>query len=522
MDDKDAADTPTPMAVTMRDIVKMFPMVRANDGVDFAARQGEIHALVGENGAGKSTLMSILYGLQQPDSGELTIFGRPVHLASPRAAIRQGIGMVTQHFRLVPSFTVAQNIILGQEPQRRGAIDTTTAERQVREIGRRFALEVNPRDVVANLPVGLQQRVEILKTLYRQARILILDEPTAVLTPQETRELFSTLRRLADDGTTIIFVTHKLGEVMDISDRVSIMRGGRMIETLRTAATTPAAIAERMVGRPVLFRVNKTQATPGDPVLEAHGVQANSARGVAAVRGVSFTVRRGEIVAIAGVQGNGQSELVEVLTGLRAATAGEVRLGGATVTGLGTAALRRRGLAYIPEDRGLVGLSLDASLAENMLMGQQRDGDYQRRGLLRLGAVRERTGDLLRRFDVRGGAASLPARALSGGNQQKIVLARELSSRPALIVADQPSRGVDIGAIEFIHQTLVRMRDQGCAVLLVSADLQEIFALADRIVVLFHGEVRGDLSAHEATVEAVGYLMAGMTGQAESREEVEV
>lgn len=501
-------------AVEMRGIVKRFPLVVANDMVDFVAARGEVHALVGENGAGKSTLMSILYGLQRPDRGEIRVFGHPVQFSSPRQAIRLGIGMVSQHFRLVPSFTVAQNIILGHEPHRRGIIDMACAEQQVQELGERFALQVNPRDLVINLPVGLQQRVEILKALYRQARVLILDEPTAVLTPQETRELFRTLRRLAGGGSTILFVTHKLNEVMEISDRVSVMRGGRLVETMRTTDTSPAAIAEKMVGRPVLFRVNKGEATPGEPLLDVRDLHANSARGIEAVRGVTFSVRRGEIVGIAGVQGNGQSELVEVLTGMRPAGAGEVRLGGATVTGLGTAALRRRGLAYIPEDRGLVGLCLDATLSENLLMGQQRSRECRQRGALRLGPIRQRAGDLIRRFDVRGAAPATTARALSGGNQQKIVLARELSSRPSLIIADQPSRGVDIGAIEFIHQTLVSMRNQGCGVLLISADLQEIFALSDRIVVLYHGTVLGDLPARTATVEQVGYLMAGIDPRA--------
>jgi len=497
-------------AIEMQGIVKRFPLVIANNAVDFSADRGSIHALVGENGAGKTTLMSILYGLYQPDAGHMQVFGRPAHFTSPRQAIKAGIGMVSQHFRLVPSFTVAENIILGQEPGRRGVIDMGRAEREVREIGRRFALPVEPRDLVLNLPVGLQQRVEILKALYRQARVLILDEPTAVLTPQETRELFRTLRQLAEQGTTVVLVTHKLNEVMEVSDRVSVMRGGQMVETMRTADTSPARIAEKMVGRPVLFRVNKDPAVPGAPLLEVHDLRANSSRGIAAVRGVSFTMRQGEIVGIAGVQGNGQSELVEVLVGLRPATGGEIRLHGKVITNMSTAARRRNGLAYIPEDRGLVGLSMDATLSENLLMGQQRHGPYRQGGRLRLRAIRRRAWQLIGNFDVRGAVPMASARSLSGGNQQKIVLARELSSGPSLIIADQPSRGVDIGAIEFVHQTLVRMRNQGCGVLLISADLQEIFALSDRIIVFYHGAVNGDLPASEATVETVGYLMAGV------------
>jgi ABC-type uncharacterized transport system ATPase subunit len=497
-------------AIEMHGIVKRFPLVIANNAVDFAADHGSIHALVGENGAGKTTLMSILYGLYQPDAGRIEVFGSPAHFTSQRQAIKAGSGMVSQHFRLVPSFTVAENIILGQEPGRRGVIDMGRAESEVREIGKGFALDVEPRDLVVNLPVGLQQRVEILKALYRQARVLILDEPTAVLTPQETRELFRTLRQLAEQGTTVVLVTHKLNEVMEISDRVSVMRAGRMVETMRTADTSPARIAEKMVGRPVLFRVNKTPAVPGAPLLEVYDLQANSARGIAAVRGVSFTVHQGEIVGIAGVQGNGQSELVEVLVGLRPATGGEIRLRGKVVTNMSTAARRRAGMAYIPEDRGLVGLSLDASLSENLLMGRQRRGPFRQGWRLRLRAVRRHALELIGNFDVRGATPTTAARALSGGNQQKIVLARELSSSPSLIIADQPSRGVDIGAIEFIHQTLVRMRNQGCGILLISADLQEIFALSDRIIVFYHGLVNGDLPASEATVETVGYLMAGV------------
>lgn len=497
-------------AIDMRGVTKRFPLVMANDHVDFTAARGEIHALVGENGAGKTTLMSILYGIHQPDAGEIRILGEPVRFTTPRQAIARGIGMVHQHFRLVPSFTVAQNIILGHEPGRRGLIDRAAAERQVQELSERFALQVNPRDYVIDLPVGLQQRVEILKALYRNARVLILDEPTAVLTPQETVALFRTLRTLAHDGATIIFVTHKLGEVMDISDRVSVMRGGRMIETLQTAVTTPAQLAEKMVGRPVLFRVNKDEAHPGEIALAVQDLHVNDARGIEAVRGVSFTVRRGEIVGIAGVQGNGQNELVEALTGLRTIAGGQVRLNSEAVTTYGTAALRHRGLAYIPEDRGLIGLALDATISENLLMGQQCNMEFRRRHVLRTGSIRQHAQQLIHQFDIRGAAAAAPARALSGGNQQKVVLARELSSHPSLIIADQPSRGVDIGAIEFIHQVLVRMRNQGCAILLVSADLQEIFALSDRIIVFYQGEIRGELPASAATIETVGYLMAGV------------
>ncbi len=497
-------------SVEMKGIVKKFGTLVANNNVDFSTRKGEVHALVGENGAGKTTLMNILYGVIAPDEGSIQVDGREIHIGNPAVAIGLGIGMVHQHFKLVPSLSVAENIVLGSEPGSRGFLDRQAAVKQVAELADRFALTIDPTAPVQDLPVGLQQRVEILKMLYREAQILILDEPTAVLTPQETEELFRTIRNLTADGKTVIFITHKLNEVMKVSDRVSVMRAGRMVATLNTSEISAAQLAEKMVGRSVLFRVQKQPAAPKEILLEVKDLRVMSNRGLEAVRGVSLQVRAGEIVGLAGVQGNGQDELVEVLAGLRRPTAGDILLRGSSSRDFNPRQVREAGVAYIPSDRIKVGLSLDAAIWENMLLGYHNTREFNRGGLLDVSKATSFAQELISRFDIRGAQVGAPVKSLSGGNQQKVVLAREFSHGRRVIIADQPSRGVDIGAIEFIHKQLVSMRDQGCGVFLISADLDEIFSLSDRILVIFHGEIMGELAAQDATVEEVGRLMAGI------------
>lgn len=505
-------------AVSMTRIVKQFGTLVANDHVDFSARSGEVHSLVGENGAGKTTLMNILYGVLTPDEGAIEIGGKPVRIDNPAVAISLGIGMVHQNFKLVPSLSVAENVVLGMEPGKGFVVDRRTAVKRVAALAReRFGLEMDPTAAVQDLPVGLQQRVEILKMLYREAQLLILDEPTAVLTPQETEELFRTIRRLASQGKTVIFITHKLNEVMSVSDRVSVMRAGRAVATLNTAETTAVELAEKMVGRSVLFRVEKKPAVPGEVLLDVSDLDVESNRGLPAVRGVSMNVRAREIVGLAGVQGNGQDELVEALVGLRRAKAGSILLNGESIKGLSPIKVREAGVAYIPADRTRVGLSVDSFIWENLLLGHHVDGVFGRGPLLDVNKANSFARDLIGRFDIRGAQPRAPARSLSGGNQQKVVLARELSYKMQVIIADQPSRGVDIGAIEFIHSQLVSMRDQGCGVFLISADLDEIFSLSDRIIVIFHGRIMGELLAKDATVSSVGRLMAGIAREGEAQ-----
>ncbi len=497
-------------AVNMKNIVKRFGPVTANRGVDFSAEKGEVHALVGENGAGKSTLMNILYGLHSPDEGTIEVGGVPVVITNPRVAIKHGIGMVHQHFKLVPSLTVAENIVLGSEPGNGLNFNRNVAFRQVRELSKTHDLHIDPGAMVQDLPVGLRQRVEILKVLYRSVDVLILDEPTAVLTPQETEELFVNIRQLANSGKTVIFITHKLGEVMSVSDRVSIMRDGRIIKVTNTCDTSAEEIASDMVGRPVLFRVKKREAQPKQPILSVSKLVVDGSRGVEAVRGVSFEVRSGEIVGIAGVQGNGQDELIDALVGLRKPKAGKVTLNGHDITSCSPAIARDHGLSYIPADRMRDGLCLPASLWENAIAGHQRRPELSRGPVLNIKECIRFTQELIDKFDIRGGSASTPCKALSGGNQQKLVAAREMSRNGEFIIADQPSRGVDIGAIEFMHNRLIAMRDEGTAILLVSADLDEILSVSDRILVLYKGEVVGEVPGAHASKDAIGRLMAGI------------
>ncbi len=498
-----------PPILELRGIVKRYPGIIANDHVDLEVAEGEIRALVGENGAGKSTLMSVLYGLVQPDEGEIRIKGRPVRFASPLDALRAGLGMVHQSFMLFPSLSVADNVVYGAEPTRAGMVDRARAVERVADLASRHGLAVDPRAKVEALPVGVCQRVEILKALYREADILILDEPTAVLTPQERDGLFRVLRGLAADGKTIVFITHKLAEVMSVSDSATVMRDGRVTAVLRTADTSPAEITRFMIGRDVLADVEKRPGKAGRAVLEVRDLRMVDGAGRAVVDGVSLEVRAGEIVGLAGVAGNGQTELIEALVGLRPITAGSVTLAGRDVTLAPVAARREAGLAYIPEDRVAVGTAVEADLQANLAMGFHRRPPLSRRGLLRFAAFREHARRLMERYGIRARGPGVRAGALSGGNLQKVVVAREFAHDAALLLAEQPTRGVDVGAIEFVHAKLLGYRDAGHAILLVSAELSEILSLADRILVMFEGRVVGEVPATEATEAGLGFLMTG-------------
>jgi len=495
--------------VSMRGIVKHFGDLAAIRDATLDIKRGEVHALVGENGAGKSTLMNILYGLLPRTAGEVLLRGKLVSFGGPAEAIAAGIGMVHQHFKLAPSFTVAENIILGAEPTlSAGRLDIRMAERDTAELSHQFGLDLEPRAIVGTLPVGLRQRVEILKALYRQAEILILDEPTAVLTPQETAELFVTMRSLADRGRSVVFITHKLREVLAASDRISVMRQGRIVATLDNRGVTTDQIASLMVGRTVLLRVAKTAAKPsGSPALEISNLSVSGDRGTLAVEDLSMMVRPGEIVGLAGVQGNGQDELVESIAGVRRSARGRIAICGTVPTEGDPAASRRAGLAYVPADRAHVGLSLQSAIWENMAVGHL--SAFRKGPFLAAAAARRRCRELIQRFDVRGASEATPAGALSGGNQQKVQLARELTRDAKLIIAEQPSQGVDIGAIESIHRLLVAMRDEGRAVFVISADLDELMSLCDRLLVIYRGRIVGDIAAADVDIEEIGRLMGG-------------
>ncbi len=498
------------LAVEMRAITKLFPGVRANDGVDFSVRAGEIHALVGENGAGKTTLMNVLYGLVHSDSGEILIQGKPVRIGGPRDAISLGIGMVHQHFMLIPVFSVGENVMLGREPiTGPDFYDRTRARVEIAKLTKSYGLALDPEARTGDLPVGLQQRAEIVKVLYRGAEILILDEPTGVLTPQESKELFGVLRGLVKDGKTIIFISHKLKEVLEISDRITVMRRGKVVGHLTTKETTEEEIATLMVGRAVLLRVDKKPATPGPVTFKVENLTASSDRGVPALKGVSFDLREGEILGIAGVEGNGQSELMEVLAGTRRATGGRVLLGDKDVTTLDAKTERDAGIAFIPEDRRGTGLVLSFSIAENSILGRERSPKFSwHEFVLRLVAIRDWARQLVKQFDIRTPSIDVAARNLSGGNQQKVIVAREMGSRPRVLLAAQPTRGVDIGAIEFIHRQIVHERDEGTAILLVSAELDEIRSLSDRIAVMYEGKIVS-IEPPDAPEERLGLLMTG-------------
>jgi simple sugar transport system ATP-binding protein len=497
-------------ALELRGITKKFGSVVANDRVDFDVAPGEVHALLGENGAGKSTLMSVLYGMYSPDEGEILVDGNPVQIASPAGAIALGIGMVHQHFMLVPVMTVAENIVLGQEPTRRGRLDLKAARARVRELSDRYGLTVDPDALVEDITVGAQQRVEILKALYRNARILILDEPTAVLAAQEVRELIAIINRLKEDGTAIVFISHKLGEVIQVADRITVLRRGKKVGTVPSAGATEQSLAHLVVGRDVMLTLDNSPGTPAGALLEVRDLYVDDDRELEKVSGVSFTVRAGEIVAVAGVDGNGQQELVDAITGMTAPRAGTVAIDGREIAGQGVRAATKAGVAHIAEDRHLRGLVLPFTLTENLALREYRTPEFSGRGWLRLGHMKRRAEQLLAEFDVRGGGPDAYAASLSGGNQQKVAIAREIASNPKLLVAHQPTRGLDVGAIEFVHRRLIAERDKGRAVLLVSLEYEEVKALADRILVIYEGRIVGEFPP-DASEEQLGVAMIGGT-----------
>ena len=509
----DAAE-PSALALELRGITKRFGPLVANDHVDLELRPGEIHALLGENGAGKSTLMNVVYGLYRPDEGEIRLDGRLVALHSSSDAIRLGIGMVHQHFMLIPVMTVAENIVLGAEPREGPLLDLDAARTRVRDLSKQYGLAVDPDARVENISVGTQQRAEILRALYRNARILILDEPTAVLTPQEARELFRVLQDLRANGTSIIIITHKLDEVLEIADRITVLRRGRKVATVARADATERSLAELMVGREVLLRVERGSAHPTAPVLRVEDLWVRDDRDLDAVRGLSFEVRGGEIVGIAGVDGNGQSELIQALAGMRNPRAGRVLLGDRDVTHAPPRRRTRAGLGHIPEDRHRHGLVLDFSCAENSVLHDYSEPPVARLGWLHPRSMIARARRFIELFDVRGAQPETPARALSGGNQQKLVLAREIQSEPRALLAAQPTRGLDVGAIEFVHRRLVEQRDAGRGVLLVSFELDEVLDLADRILVIYQGRIVLERAAGTTDERELGLAMTGGTVEA--------
>jgi simple sugar transport system ATP-binding protein len=505
-------------AIELKGISKAFGPVQANKNISIKVMPGTIHGIIGENGAGKSTLMSILYGFYKADAGEIFIKGQKTDIPDSQHAIAAGIGMVFQHFKLVENFTVLENIVLGAESGALLRPSLAKARTELKQLAEEYGLNVDPDAVIEEIGVGMQQRVEILKALYRQANILILDEPTGVLTPAEADQLFRILERLKDEGKTIVLITHKLREIMEITDEVSVMRRGEMVGHVRTAETSPPELAELMVGRKVLLRVEKKPAQPGKTVLEVKDLKVTDDKGVDRLRGISFTVRAGEILGIAGVSGNGQSELLEVLGGYQPAT-GAILVNGDPIdlTGLHSdgQSRRARGIAHVPEDRQREGLIMEFMAWENMAFGYHRDPKYQKNALLMdNAAIKADTAAKMERFDVRPPNPMLTAKSFSGGNQQKIVVAREIERNPDLLLVGQPTRGVDIGAIEFIHQQIVSLRDQGKAILLVSVELEEILSLSDRIAVMFDGRIMGERLPADTNVKELGLLMAGVGGEA--------
>ncbi len=503
-------------AVDMIDISKAFPGILANDKVCLSVRSGEVHAVLGENGAGKSTLMSVLYGLYEADSGAIRIRGEDATIRNPNDAVAKGIGMVFQHFKLVHDYTVAQNIILGMEPRTRfGHIDIKSAERRVAELSARYGLIVDPKARIEDLGVGAQQRVEILKTLYREADILILDEPSAVLTPQEVDELMAVIRRLKAEGKTVILITHKLREIKAVADRCTVLRRGKTVATVDVAATGEDELAALMVGRAVNFTVDKKPGTPGKPVLEIRGLTVKGSRGNDAVKNLSLSVRAGEIVGLAGVDGNGQSELVRALAGIDRPSAGSIFLNGADITKTSVRERTELGLAHVPEDRHKHGLVLGMRLDENLALKTfYKEPLSKKGGALDFRAIAAKAERLIKQFDLRAGKGpASKAEDLSGGNQQKAIIARELDLSPDLLIVSQPTRGLDVGAIEYIHRRIVAERDKGRAVLLVSFELDEVMALCDRIAAISRGAIIGELRGDEADERLVGAMMAGMKGE---------
>ena len=490
-------------------LTKRFPGVVANEDVSLTVHKGEIVALLGENGAGKSTLVKMIYGLYRPDEGEIRIKGETVRLSGPREAIRRGVGMVHQHFQLVPVFTVAENVILGNEPRKLSFIEKRKAIKEVTALAEKNGMAVDPKALVRDLPVGAQQRVEILKALYRQADILIMDEPTAVLTPQETDELLKTMKGFAANGVAVIFITHKLREVLAIADKIEVLRSGKVVGTTTPAEADQAKLAQMMVGRSVLLSVEKSIASPKEIVLDVVGLSSDSDIGLPAVREVNLTVRSGEIVGIAGVEGNGQRELVEALTGIRKSTATKFTINDENAIGAGPHEIHGMHVGHVPEDREKDGLVAQYSIANNMVLNRFDEPEFSRRGIRNMDAVNSQATKLVKDFDVRTPTIKTPANSLSGGNKQKVVIARELSANPSLLIASQPTRGVDVGSIEFIHSQIISARDKGAAVLLVSAELDEVLGLSDRILVMYDGQIVAELEGASADRAEIGRLMAG-------------
>ncbi|NTU84361.1 MAG: ABC transporter ATP-binding protein [Chloroflexales bacterium] len=503
-----------PVVLEARGITKRFPGVIANDKVSLKLHKGEVLALLGENGAGKSTLMNILYGLYSQDEGEILVNGEPIRASSPHESIQRGIGMVHQHFQLVPVMTVTENVMLGNEVVRGGLLDQRKVAEQIQVISRRYGLEVNPDALIADLDVGAQQRVEIIKALYRNADILILDEPTAVLTPQEADDLVRVMRTLTEQGKSLIFITHKLREVLEVADRIIVLRSGRVVGETTPASSSEASLAAMMVGRAVILKVDKDEARPGAPVLEVRGLRVRDDRRLMAVDGVDLQVRAGEILGVAGVQGNGQTELVQALTGLRPPEAGTITIGGQPVTGASPRVISELGVAHIPEDRQRDGVVTSYPLTDNAVLEMYYLEPFAR-GIVRdEQAITAHTERLVKQFDVRTPSVTVPASSLSGGNQQKLIVAREFSRELKLLIAAQPTRGIDVGSIEFIHNQIVKKRDEGVAVLVVSAELDEILSLSDRITVMYHGKVVATVKNGELTREQLGLLMAGASLEA--------
>jgi simple sugar transport system ATP-binding protein len=495
--------------LAIQGLTKQFGPVLANNGIDLEIRAGEIHALLGENGAGKTTLMNIMFGLVEPDAGTLTLQGAPYRPTGPNDAIRAGIGMVHQHFMLIPTFSVVENVVLGSEPTRGPRLDLAAGRAAVLDLSRRYGLEVNPDALVRDLPVGIQQRVEILKALYRQADILILDEPTAVLAPPEAEHVFAVMRGLADSGRAVVFISHKLREVLSIADRITVLRRGEVVGSVRPSEATEQSLATLMVGRPVQLTIEKALASHGPDVLRVTGLRVLDRRGDVAVDGIDLTVRAGEIVGVAGVEGNGQTELVEALTGLAPVVGGQVWLTETDITGQSPREIAARGLAHIPEDRHKYGLVLAHPLADNLVLTHYDDPPFAQRLRRIFDAVLRFATRLVTEYDVRAPSVRAVTATLSGGNQQKAVVARELAFGPKLLIAAQPTRGVDVGATELIHRRIVAARDGGAGVLLVSSELDELLALADRIVVIYRGQVTARLNASEANRDTLGLLIAG-------------
>ncbi|KAB2333109.1 ABC transporter ATP-binding protein [Cytobacillus depressus] len=501
--------TTSDIVLELKGITKRFPGVVANDSISFQLKRGEIHALLGENGAGKSTLMSIVFGLYQPDEGEIYVNGQPVVMDNPNKAIEKGIGMVHQHFKLVEPFTVTENIILGMEPKNGAKIDIKGASKKVKELSEKYGLDVDPSATIDSISVGMQQRVEIIKTLYRGADTLIFDEPTAVLTPQEIGELLEIMRRLVAEGKSIILITHKLKEIMEIADTCTIIRRGKVIESLEVARSNPQELAEKMVGKAVNFKTEKQKATPKDFLLDVKDLVVAGEKGRNAVKQLSFSLRAGEIVGIAGVDGNGQTELIEALTGMRPVQSGDILLEGKSIVNQSPRTISEAGISHIPEDRHKHGLVLDFSVSENAILQTYYQKEMSPNGFINKKAMDELSTRLVKEFDIRTPGIETKVRSMSGGNQQKVIIAREIERNPNVLIAAQPTRGLDVGAIEFVHKQLISQRDQGKGVLLISFELEEILNVADRILVLFDGEVVGETTPETTSDQELGLMMAG-------------